>query len=130
MSVKGGKVYGSISDYKFALAIKFSKIPDVTVEELNSIFNTIFRVAIPQINSYLKNGIAIPPIPPLDLSKCEMTMLKQYIRLDITPELYHTEEFVKFAAEKLLKSFENVRRVRKVKQLKPANIPEWLQIEY
>ena len=125
--------YGNIVDYVFSLDLKYSKIEDVKIKDMNSLFNAIFKIVIPQVNAYLGDGIPLPIIKPFfSLSKSELTMLDRYIRVDFTPEpcMERMNEFIELVAGKLVASYKSIMRTRRLKKLKPISMPTWLKIEY
>jgi len=103
------------------------------MEEVNSFFNTIFKIVIPQINSFLKNGFPIPPLKPFfDLKDSKLTMMNRYILIDFVP--IPCEEGLKLLVdlifEKLNESYFKVKLSRQIMNEKPKNIPGWLKIDY
>ena len=133
VSVSQNYLRGKINDYKFKLNLKFSDIKEVTLEELNSLFSTLFKFVIPQINTILKEGIPLPPIEPFfDLSKSELTLLDQYIRVDFTPvpRPKFIYEFISQAIQKLSKMYKKTQVSRQLRQQRPKSMPEWIKAEY
>lgn len=120
---------GEIKDYKFSLTAK-SYVEGITVEEVNSLFNTLFKLAIPLVNAILREGIALPPLKPFfDLSKSELTMLNHYIRIDFVPIPCKEgfEQLVDLIFHKLIESY---RKVKITRQAQKNNIPNWLKVNY
>lgn len=125
---------GNITGYKFNLELHYKDIQNVTMDELNSLVNTLMKLAIPQINNWLNEGIALPPIGGLfNLSKSEVTLLPQYVRVDFNPEpikggtlTFNAEQLV----QKLVRSYKKTKAIKLVKARKPENLPEWLKVEF
>lgn len=102
------------------------------IDDVNTLFNTLFRVAIPQINNLLNDGLPIPPIKPVDLSKSGLALLDRYIRIDFNPEPSKEgmKEFAPIIANKLIESYRKVQSVHAVRRSRPEKLPQWLKIEY
>jgi len=124
-------VKGNISDYTFKLAIKEQEIKEVSIEEVNILFNTIFKIVIPQINTLLNDGIRIPPMPFFDLRNCSLTLKPNYMFLDIEPEPVKQdfEKYINLALKKLGESYKKVIAISKLRKERPASMPTWIKID-
>jgi len=126
-------IKGNISEAIFSLDLKFSDIKDVKLEELNELFRTLFKIAIPQINSLLNDGIKLPDINIIDLSKSDIHLSKQFLHIGITPEPKKgaTLDFdIKPIIDVLTKSYKKVRAVKAVEAIRPVHFPEWLHVDF
>jgi hypothetical protein len=122
-------IFLQIADYKFSLT-STSTIPNITVEEVNSFFNSIFKLVIPQVNTFFEKGFPIPPLKPFfDLKESELVLFNRYLLFDFVPIPCEQgfKQLVDLAFTKLFQQYQKLV-VSPSKTL--PKIPEWLKIEY
>ncbi len=74
-------------DQRFQLKLLSSDIDTLAAEGLNRLFNTLLALLVPQINNHLNKGVPLPLVEPyFNLSRSEVSLLDQHIRLDFDPE--------------------------------------------
>ena len=106
---------------------------DVSLDDVNLLFSTIFKLALPQINNMLNDGIRLPLLEPFfNLSTSGLTLLDRYIRLDFNPLPINRgmENLVSLLFHQLTKSYSKLRSKRELRHAQPASLPKWLKIEY
>ncbi len=83
--MKDQKVGGSISRYVFDITSHKSDIPGIDVKNLETLINTIMKLAIPQVNNILKAGIAIPSIEGISFDNSDISFKDKYIIIQSSP---------------------------------------------
>jgi hypothetical protein len=131
VSISNNTLKGKITNYVFELVLREKELKDVTIDDVNILFNALFKLVLPQINTLLNDGIKIPPVPFFDLSKCTMTLKPRYLFLDIEPEPVKKdfEKHINFAFHKLAGAYKKFSAVSKLRKEKPASMPEWIKVE-
>ena len=97
------------------------------------LFNTIFKLALPQINNLLNDGIRLPLIEPFfNLNSSALTMLSRYLRLDFNPVPIEKgmEALVALIFRQLGRAYSKLSLRRQLRLAQPTTLPKWLKIEY
>ena len=115
------------------MKILYSDIENLSIEEVNILFRTLFRLALPQINNLLNDGIRLPLIEPFfNLSSSALTLLDRYMRLDFNPVpiAKGMERLVALLFQHLTRSYSKLAIRRQLRLAQPTTLPKWLKIEY
>lgn len=109
--------------------MKYQDIKNVSLDNLNKLLNTLLIILVPQISTNLIDGIKLPLLEPFfSMEKSEMTLLDQYIRFDFNPvpSKKHISELINQILQSMVKSYSEVKNLRRLYEKEKAKIPEWL----